>query len=59
MSVADAINDSNKQADSADKNTKQQADFVLDFPKIELELKDACILSSKLIELFPSKVNGT
>jgi hypothetical protein len=59
VSVADAIDDSNKRADSADKNTKQQADFILDFPKIELELKDACILSSKLIELFPSKVNGT
>jgi hypothetical protein len=57
--ATDAIDDSNKQIDSADKNSKQQADFILDFPKIELELKDACILSSNLIELFPSKVSST
>jgi hypothetical protein len=57
VSVTEETNDSNKQPDRLKEKSKQQADFILDFPKIELELKDACILSSKLIELFPSKVS--
>jgi len=59
VSVSDEIGDSNKQADSVEEKSQQQPDVILDFPKIELELKDACILSSKLIELFPSKMSGT
>ena len=54
-SVSNESVDSDSQSESIDEKNQLKPDFILDFPKIELLLNDACVLSSKLVELFPTK----
>jgi len=52
---AKETDDLDSQTESLKQKNQLKPDFILDFPKIELTLNDACILSSKLVELFPAK----
>jgi hypothetical protein len=49
------MGDSDSQSENMDEKNQLKPDSILDFPKIELTLNDACVLSSKLVELFPTK----
>jgi hypothetical protein len=55
VSVSNELGASDSQSENMDEKNELKPDFILDFPKIELQLNDACILSSKLMELFPTK----
>jgi hypothetical protein len=55
VSVSNELGASESQSENMDEKNELKPDFILDFPKIELHLNDACILSSKLMELFPTK----
>jgi hypothetical protein len=59
VSSATTLDYSDESVEKVAESNKHQADFVLNFPKIELSLQDANVLSSKLIELFPTKFNLT
>jgi hypothetical protein len=59
VSTAKILDYSDESVEKVAESNKHQPNFVLNFPKIELSLHDACILSSKLIELFPTKFNLT
>jgi hypothetical protein len=55
VAASNESTDSDSQSENMDEKNQLKPDSILDFPKIELLLNDACILSSKLAELFPTK----